>query len=306
LLTYGIQTKGSEQWEKSFNYPRYGLGLYTLLSGSPDIFGNAYAVFTFLNFDFFRINKLSFFYEFAPGINYSPTHYDALTNNRNDIISTDINFFVNMRLAFAYRFNRITFILGGNFTHFSNGATNMPNKGLNMYGLSTSLKYNFYNYDDIKFIETPKKYIHNKNNYSLFFASGYKERLIDGEYNSKKFVIYTLSASYGRLYSKISEVGLGLDLFFDSSLEYDKEFKDKSRSEYLQYGFHISHLFHLNKIGLLTDLGIYLKNRDIKGPLWSRLGLRYNFIKNIFTQISLKTQYGAKADFIEWSLGFNI
>ena len=211
-----------------------------------------------------------------------------------------------MRLAFAYRFNRITFILGGNFTHFSNGATNMPNKGLNMYGLSTSLKYNFYNYDDIKFIETPKKYIHNKNNYSLFFASGYKERLIDGEYNSKKFVIYTLSASYGRLYSKISEVGLGLDLFFDSSLEYDKEFKDKSRSEYLQYGFHISHLFHLNKIGLLTDLGIYLKNRDIKGPLWSRLGLRYNFIKNIFTQISLKTQYGAKADFIEWSLGFNI
>ena len=306
MLIAGKQTSGKHLWEQSLGFPRYGLGVHMFFSGAPDIFGNSLSVFTFLNIDVVKYKKAKMFFEFAPGINYSPTHYDSISNPRNDIVSTNINFFVNMRLAFEYRINRVSISFGGNFTHFSNGATNMPNKGLNMYGVNLGLKYNLFDFENVDFDTKPKPVPEKKNNFSLAVSTGFKERIIDNNYNDIKFPIYTVVADYTHLYSNICEMGLGLDVFYDGTFEYDSDYANKEKYEYLQYGLHLTHIFRFNKYSAILNLGTYLINRDIKGLLWSRLGLRYNVLSNLFLQVALKTQYGAKADFIEWTVGVNI
>ncbi len=303
MFEYGKQTTGKHQWEKSFNYPKYGLGGYVLFSGAPDIFGTAYSVFTFLNTDIVRKKNTSLFFDFAPGINYSPIHYDSITNPRNDIISTNINFFINMRLGISYRINKFNFILSGHFTHFSNGATNMPNKGLNMYGLNLGVRYRFY--DKVDYNDNPVEYKRKKNNIYFTFSSGWKETLKENEYNDRKFPIFVAVADYSHYFGKITEFGMGLDIFYDGSFEYYADFYNKDKKDYLQYGFHISNITHIHNLTTVVNLGTYLINTEVKGLLWSRLGLRYNYIKRSYVQIALKTQFGAKADFIEWGMGVN-
>ena len=104
-----------------------------------------------------------------------------------------------------------------------------------------------------------------------------------------------------------SDLGLGLDFFYDNSLSIknSRETGDSAQSANFRPGIHGSYQLKVASIGILFDMGFYPYS-EYKGDglFYHRIGVRYYF-KNLFACINLKTHY-ARADFIEWGVGWNL
>ncbi len=310
-IKFGIQTKGSNWWHKKWGYPSYGIGFYKGFYNSPNILGNPFAFHVFFNGNFFRIKKFSFNYEYSLGLGFFDKYHTTSKDSLNDVISTPVEYFANIEFNFKYQISqRLDFILGGHFTHFSNGALKMPNYGLNNYGVNASIRYYFNTkkYDDkfyrgknINIIEVPK---FKKNSFVVFGAIGACVETYNTE--SPLYLMWSISANYNRRYSPITSWGGGLDAFYDGSIITHAGYENKTETQRIFYTIHLSHVLHINKFDFLTDLGTYFNYTTLKGRLWARLGYRYNITNHFFAQISFKTQNGAKADFIEFAVGTKI
>jgi len=307
----GVQTKGENWWHKKWNYPTYGIGFYKGFYNSPDVLGNPFGIYTFLNGKFLRIKRFSFNYEYGAGVGYLDKYYSNSENNQNDVVSTPIEYFINIKFNFNYIVSeRITLIAGAHFSHFSNGALQMPNYGMNDYGYNASIRYHFYSKkhndkfsrgDNIDLKEIPQF----KKNLFVFFGS------IGGcveTYNTESplYFMWSLSANYNRRYAAIASYGGGFDAFYDGSIPTHAGYENYTDTQKIFYTFHLSHVLHINKLDFLSDLGTYLNDTKLKGYLWARIGYRYNITNHFFAQISFKTQNGAKADFIEFAIGTKI
>ena len=114
------------------------------------------------------------------------------------------------------------------------------------------------------------------------------------------------SAAYH--YAYFGKIGLGVDFFYDESLNEEHGYTGKplSNAEEFYWGTHIGHEFMVQRFRVVTHMGITLAQREYKGKWYGRIGLRYNFTKRFFARATLKFPDGFKADFIEWGLGYSI
>ena len=310
-IKIGIQTKGNNWWHKEWDYPSYGVGIYKGFYNNPEVLGSPLGVYVFFNGSFFKTKRLSFNYEFGSGLGFLDKYYSNSENNMNDVVSTPVEYFANLKVNFAYKISeRIDYLIGGHLSHFSNGALKMPNYGLNMLGLNTSIKYYFNskksknNFNRNKISTTIEMPDFKKNTFS--FSYGIGARTNTGNYDYPLYLMWSISASYLRRYSKIASYGGGLDLFYVGNMHTVKGYENYKPIERLMYGIHFSHLLHINKLDFITDIGSYLINRDYNGFIWARIGAKYNITKHFFAQIGFKTQNGAKADYIELAIGIKI
>jgi len=62
----------------------------------------------------------------------------------------------------------------------------------------------------------------------------------------------------------------------------------------------------VQKVSLVTQLGVYLFSGNEKGTIWARVGIRYDFSDRFFGRIALKTTDGLIADLTEWGIGIRI
>lgn len=304
----GVQTKGENWWHKNFNYPSYGVGFYKSFSNNYSVFGSPFAIYAFFEGTLFKIKKISFNYDYGAGVGYLNKHYNKYNNPKNDIASTYINYFLNIKLSLNYKISeRFNASIGAHFSHFSNGALQMPNFGLNMYGINTGLKYYFNSKNTSnKFIRKKIKTEINiaelkKNIFTLSLGFGACRETYNKQ--SPLYSVYTAVFNYNRRYTNITSYGVGLDAFYNGSVVTHKGYYDYKNLEIVFYGVHLSHVIHINKLDFISDLGTYINDRNLKGFIWARLGYRYNITNYMFTQISFKTQNGAKADFIEFVIG---
>ena len=138
---------------------------------------------------------------------------------------------------------------------------------------------------------------------STFIAGGTKEIYPN---LGPRYFSTTLSSTYFFPAKHKSDLGLGLDFFYDNSLSIknSRENGDSSRSANFRPGIHGSYQLKVASIGVLFDMGFY-PYTEYKGDglFYHRIGLRYYF-KDLYACINLKTHY-ARADFIEWGIGWN-
>lgn len=84
------------------------------------------------------------FLEPSLGLSYDFEPYNPETNVHNDAIGSRFNVYFALNLGAAYRLNReMDLVYGLDLTHFSNGRTFRPNKGLNLAGLNLGFRYHF-------------------------------------------------------------------------------------------------------------------------------------------------------------------
>jgi len=307
----GIQTIGENWWHKKWRYPSYGIGIYKGFYNNPEVLGSPFACYIFFNGNFFKIKKLSFNYEYGTGLAYLNKYHNVSKDKQNDIVSTEIEYFANIKFNFNYKISeRVDLIAGLHFSHFSNGALKMPNYGLNVYGYNASLRYYFNSKKQndkftrapkIDIVETPK---FKKNRFVIFASAGACVETYNTE--SPLYLMWSVSVNYNRRYSSIASYGGGFDAFYDGSIVTHNGYENLTEIKKIFYTVHLSHVLHINKFDFITDLGTYFNYRNLKGYLWARIGHRYNITNNFFCQVGLKTQNGAKADFIEFALGVKI
>lgn len=314
-LRWGFQSNGERSQDQFLNFPNYGFGIYHAFLKNPDTLGRPWAAYFFYSAPVIRWNKLSINYEAAIGIAWNFSKFDPLTNNKMDLIGSDINAYFNGGISMIYQINnRLDLGAAVDFTHFSNGALNTPNKGMNLRGGNLFIRYNFINggkpepYHRAEMADEDLSKIKKYNVLSIHTAIGGKATT--AQYGSGP--IYFTSSTvvdYFRAYHHIGKYGAGVDLFYDNSISEDYRGQELNAltSKFAFVGIHLSHELVISKFSVVTQAGSYLyKGTPAKGWFFFRLNLRYNFTKKFYAGIALKTANGFKADYIETGLGYNI
>jgi Lipid A 3-O-deacylase (PagL) len=265
-----------------------------------------YGAYPFMNFHLNRNYKERLYFRVGAGLGYMPVIYNAETNHKNDVIGSHINAMVNFRLnCHFYLSDNVRLETGVGLTHCSNGAYQTPNLGINLITANTGISYCFSGAKrsvEKPFIDTAKtKKIEN----DIFVSSGLSEIEPPG---GKKYLDLTLSyIAFKRLNSK-NKLGLGVDVFNNQAniarLHVDGVYP--TTLAITQYGVKAAYELRLGNLSLPIEIGSYLYTLYVgNGYLYSRLGLRYYAGKHIITNLTLLT-HTAKADFIEWGLGYKL
>ncbi len=297
---------GNHVWEQLYRYPRTGAGYFFCDYGNPEVLGKAHALFGFINIPVIRDhnNHHLLNYRISFGMSWLTKRFDVYENYLNTAIGTHLNIY--FRLGFDTKIpvsDKLELLGEIGFTHCSNGKIRSPNFGLNVLSGSVGMNYfiNRTSKERTK-LELPEEY--NRNYYSIVYSAGMKvyDNLVDRHY-----FISSLSFDYERHLNLKRRIGIGADLFYDKSiseaLAVDGEL-DKDMANLFRFGLHCSHTLVYNKTLMSVNIGRYLYSRYTDLSLfYSRLALRYKLTDHILLNLSLKA-HSAKADFVEWGIGY--
>jgi hypothetical protein len=302
-LRWGIKTRGTKLWHHQMGFPTMGIGLYRSNLGNDDIYGKATAVYGFASWPLYK--PLNLEYQIGFGIAHLTKTFDIEDNYTNIAIGSHLNIYFDATIKTHIPINKnwqLLYFL--QFTHFSNGKMQSPNKGLNLITNNLGISYHFGNFNQCPNPTVPSSVQSSKNRIDLWAGIGMKtiSRSIPG----KKFAS-TLGLQYRRSTSTLTSWGGGLDLFYDESLRQNPELMEaESSSNFYQLGLHADMDKHIERFSLTLQIGGYLYTAvDPEAPLYTRLGIRYQVNHNIWCNLSLKAHY-AIASFIEWGIGYNL
>ena len=225
-LNYSFRARPGSWTDRVFGSPYQGVGLaYTTFHNRQEI-GDPVTLYVFQGARLARISpRLSLNYEWGLGASFGWHPYNYYYNYYNDVIGTGTNAYINIGTYFNYAVSRrIDVTAGVSLTHYSNGNTKTPNKGINVLSADIGLRYNF----DRKSALTAKPLRTGISNYQrhfvhefLVFGSWHGVTVditgtnIRDSYPLKKFAVVGLS--YAPLYAIGHKVRLGgsLDFHFD-------------------------------------------------------------------------------------------
>lgn len=295
------QTDGSKAWHRYYRFPETGFGLYHGYPGNENILGNATGIYIYGNFYLIQRNIFSLRTNVSFGFSWLSKKFEPYENYLNTTIGTNLNVFINFTLNSKLKIYKNYYLTNGlNFTHFSNGAIKKPNIGINLVTFHTGIAYQFNNIE----INDKKHDFQKKYESHLIFSHGIKEVLPASE---ELYYCSSLSYDWGKVFNPKHKWGIGSDLIYDQSLKYwilrqeDAKFKPIN---YFRMGIHASFEFRFGKFIGTVGKGIYLYNQYKPDPMfYHRLGFRYEIIKNIPISVCIKSHW-AKADFIEWGIGY--
>ncbi len=300
------QTHGNHIWEQLYRYPRTGLGYFFCDYGNPEMLGKVHALFGYMNIPAIKNQKnyQLLNYQISFGMSFLTKRFDVYENSLNTAIGSNLNIY--FRLGFDTRIpvsEKIEILGEIGFTHCSNGKIKSPNYGLNVLSGSLGLNYfiNKTNKERTR-LELPCDY--KRNYFSIIYSAGVK---VYDNLNNHKYFISSLSFDYERNLNLKRRIGIGADLFYDKSiseaLAVDFE-PDNDMANLVRFGLHGSHTLIYKRLLMSINIGRYLYSKYTDLSLfYSRLALRYKVTGHILLNLSLKA-HSAKADFIEWGIGY--
>jgi len=307
-LKVGFKSRAKrDQYYQVYNYPIYGIGIYSSTFNSP-IIGSPYAIYGFVQTPIYPKENSKWSYDYRIGLglsgNFKP--YNEQENPLNLVIGSKNNVFIDLGIRAQYRLtDHLKVGAGLAFHHFSNGALALPNKGVNLIPATVSVNYQFN--PDVKIhrdsvLEPFSKRIY----YHLNYGVGFKQLRDDLDH---RFFKTTLSGYASRFVSYKWRLGAGVDLFYSSSGNDEEIAGDKSGelASKLSGGpsFYVAHVLN-ERLVLNGNVGYYIHNQRFNGEIkkfFLRAGARYYVYKNLNAGVSIKAHMG-KADFIEWTMGY--
>ena len=306
-LVYNRKTHGDEPWQQRYNFPDGGLTFVYMDYGDPRL-GKTLGLLPHFNF-YLRGNREArsqIQFKMGFGAGYTTKKYDPVTNNQNNVISTDLTGAVLLQFGHEYALSeRLTFNSSLSITHFSNGAIKKPNSGINIMAANFGLHYTFdYKKRPFTYIDEPK--IETRPiGYSIILIGGAHEALkING--GTKPF--FVLTGIIDKKVNHKSRFGAGLEWFYSASLKEEVKYDDKvdPGTDFNRIGLVLSHEMMFNEFSVMMQAGYYLY--DPYGafqPVYLRLKLRRYFGDHIFSSIGVKS-HSAKAEAMEFAIGYRI
>ncbi|MDA3911490.1 MAG: acyloxyacyl hydrolase [Bacteroidales bacterium] len=319
-LEVGMQMAGNENWHVAYNYPMTGFGLHYDYMNNPDVLGYAVGFYGFLEVPIVRQADFEIMYRLTSGLTYVSERFNQYDNPENIAISTWVNYLFNTGFQGRYWLTKETaFGLGVGLTHYSNGGTRIPNKGLNQLHLNLGvLHYLKGEYNQFSGAKRPIVWNPNHEIYAMGAAG--RVNIGTETANVGTNQMYTTAAitlGYNYRYAAHRKVGLSLDGFYNESFNWSYwngfEFHDYNWKDLSRLGMAINHEFMLKRLSIIIAGGVYIiPSPDKNGILglradewaYERLGFRYYPIENLFVNVSVKA-YGFKAETVEAGIGFS-
>jgi hypothetical protein len=303
-LNLSKKVSGEKLWHQLYRNPTVGLGYYYVDLGNKEQLGHANAIFPYISVPIVRWKYVSISSKYAAGVAWLSKRFDLIENKYNIAIGSNLNAYLNLNLDIDIRLTkRVYFQTGIGLTHFSNGGTQQPNKGFNIFAFQTGVRLKLSdNERDTGFMVLPK--LERKNEYSVIYAGGVKTL---EPARTKKYYVSTLSINAERQVSYKSRLGVGIDIFKDNSRkEYliGEDIENPAGMDLFYAGGHFSYDLVFGKTSFTVQMGAYFwqKSKSYES-VYHRFGLKYRFSKHWMANLTLKT-FWAAADFAEWGIGY--
>ena len=298
-------TYGDREWQSLYNYPDIGVSLVMVNYHNPEL-GKSIATLIYNDIYLTSHSKSNHLkLKIGGGLAYHTKHYDEYTNPRNNILSTDFTYALQMRLEYGVALNKWKLTSALTLNHFSNGSIKKPNKGVNVPSVSLGIsrqisdyKLEYQNPDPVPF----DRNIHANINLATGFTSTDIAR-------DKIFMSYNLSFYIDKRISRRSIVNAGVDFFANYAVkEFIKyDFKiDGPVPDFKRIGLVAGHEFFMGRTAVLIQMGYYVyRPYKYDSLLYQRYGLKYFISDRYFTSIYLKAHNG-NAEMAEWALGIRL
>ena len=325
-LRYGISPTNDSWANKAFRMPYGGIG-FSMLQHEDKAFGHPFTLYLFQGDRVTPIFKwMSLFYECQVGYSGNWGHYDRFRQPDNITIGSSENVYVGGNLYLKFNLSQhLDINLGMGVCHFSNGATMMPNKGMNIASPFLEIAYKLNEYKKTTDTARTLPPRPNKTDHEIIatFSSRQKYYSVVGTGISTQYVnhshrIYGLS--YSRLFVSNYKYRWGPSV----ELLYDESSCAKATRDYNPADGKYYDNVHLGDPKDRFSLGISLKG-EVKMPycsyfanlgydiihgndydtrLYEIIGVKCDLTENLFGVFGIRATRFSKAQFFCWSLGY--
>jgi hypothetical protein len=302
-ISFQKQTDGSKWWQVVHHYPQTGFSFIHLNLANEDLLGDANAVVGYIKLPFVRKNRFQFALQISAGLGYLQKRWQRTEDYQNLAIGSHINATIQFIGETRFRISdRIFLNLNYGVTHFSNGAFHVPNLGVNNFSLNGGLTYNLG--EPAKYLNPEIPELDRSWQLDVLYGLGVKEEFPPA---GPQFFAHTISTSFLKPFTHVSNLSLGLDFFYDLSLQHvitEPISKSELRKKMFRSGIHAGYEMAINRFTVLFHMGVYtIDNSKKDGSVYHRTGLKYRISDHLFANLTLKTHY-FRADFVELGLGW--
>lgn len=304
---------GERSWENCYHYPRTGIAIHVIPLGNPEELGTAIGVYPFFNFPLGkRYRKIKTNMRFGYGLGWITNPFDPLENHKNVAIGSHLNCCMSLRLNEFWTLNEKNSIeIGLGMTHFSNGATKLPNLGLNIPFVNIGFHHAVYTALCTKHTpEYMEKIAHTKSvvedyhwKISVLLNSGFND--IDPP-GGNRYALLNIHSSIMKRVAQKHRWGGGLDLMYSDAIRKRLELNDIHVSVFgnLQPGAKVCYEFNVGRLSFPIEWGAYLYTRYKEfGPVYSRYAVHYLATDHLLFNASIKTHF-ARAEYFEFGMGW--
>lgn len=328
---YGIKSAGDKWEDVAYGMPYYGIGIYTAKFFNKGALGTPVSLFLFQGGELKRYNrKLSLHYELNLGMSFNWKPFDAFDNPDNIALGSSVNahvganVYLKRRLSHAWDIN-----FGLSLTHFSNGAQQLPNKGINLGAPFIELVYNLNNeslndQDKERLVPPPHD---TRIDYDITFTSttrqirvdtlgtGLPSRLID-----KNFKVFGLSYATLFVPNYKYKWGPSLEIVYDESSDVkvwrqlhqeDQQYYDRVKlgplHKRFSVGLSMKGEMTFPYISFFANLGYnILHGNDYDYRFYQIIGAKAYLSDNLYGTFGIRASRFSKAQYLYWSIGYTI
>jgi len=287
-------------WVEDYKDPTLGATLFIGSVGNNDVLGRFVALYGFSELPLLVLKHFELSWKFGSGLAVTNRKFDPIFNPDNIAISSNVNIIVVMALKAQYRLKKNSYSIGLDITHFSNSAFKVPNLGINVpylsIGYSRKMGYVLRSLSDKK-----STFIQKKIYFGFSGMGSLKERM---PYGGRKYAIFAGNGFARSILAPKAGIEIGLDIFSNQShIDYEP-LVTKNQWRLLQLGVYSAYFIPMNHIHFVFGMGAYVRDfYKPNGPIYHRIGLRYQWFNGLFGHIALKSHW-ARADYLELGVGF--
>ncbi len=313
ILSYNKKSYGLKEWERRYNYPDWGFTLaYQDLQN--EYLGHSIGAYSHINWYFLNRNLMV---RVGQGIAYVDNPFDAETNPNNNAYGSSLLSSTILKANFVREniWKGLGFHAGLTLIHYSNANFKAPNTSTNSFLLNAGVSYQF-DYKEfpeyIKQEDSLSRTHAERLKYNVVFRTGINESDVVG-LGQEPF--YVLSAFVDKRINFKSTFTGGVDIFFSHFLKELITYRSiaypedglKGDEDYKRVGVFVGHDWRFHKTAFVTQLGYYVYwPYEFENRIYNRLGLkRYFFNDTVFAVVTVHAHW-AKAEAVEFGLGYRL
>lgn len=308
------QTDGSKNWQKKLHYPEIGGGFYAVIHHNRDTIGNGFGTYMFWKYPLVRSKVVDFYLKMGAGLGVLTKKYDAIKNPVDNPIGSYVNVFVLIRFGLDWKISRqFKLVTAFTYSHFSDGAVQLPNLGINTPTGTIGLVY----YPQNKPIAVNRDSFSRKPvlKNELYAKAGIGMLDVTKFIKEKPWLMQTTSIGYSRYINICNKLSAGLTLEFNfgephiyvNTLETEKKKLKKAATE---LSINIADEILIGRFAMHFELGAYLYHTyRLPLPIYFKLGGAYYLPdmgkkkrSSMFVNGNVKA-HGATAQLVEGNIG---
>lgn len=329
-IKYGFSSKGDNWKDYAYGMPYMGIGLYAANFYREKDLGKPFSLYFFQGAQLHRFSPtLSLNYEWNLGGSFNWKHYDEFDNPNNIALGSTVNVHVGANLYMKWQVStKLDLHAGAGFTHFSNGASSLPNKGLNMAGLFLEMTYHF-NREEKKTPEfnpvyTPPKFKKHTAHDLSFLISARNAKVdtvgtgLASPFTNRKFKVLGASYSYMLCNTYRYKWGPSIEATYDESSgitswrqqhpETGKELdriKLGSVSDRFSAGLSMKGEILMPGYSIFGHLGYdVLHGNKLDNRFYQIIGVKLYLKEDFYGTFGIRATNFGRAQYLYWNLGY--